>query len=212
MGLKVIYRHPRTSTPALGHKIYPYPLKDLKITRPNQIWSADISVPQKSITGDEGRSLAIGLQEQVANHHKRPGSKVQVVSVMEKVSGMNQRRRTLVNCRLRVESRQMTSKLGGYVIPGLACTIPAYGTGGVRYRGSVSLVWAPMMNCGNLRRRWQGKGTSEKCEADSTDAPSRDGVTCSSDEVTVMAMERRGHVIQSCLLVNCCISRRNQWA
>jgi len=29
--------------------------------------------------------LAIGLQERVANHHERPGSKAPVVSVMEKV-------------------------------------------------------------------------------------------------------------------------------
>jgi len=29
--------------------------------------------------------LAIGLQEQVANHHERPWSKALVVSVMEKV-------------------------------------------------------------------------------------------------------------------------------
>ena len=34
---------------------------------------------------DEGRSLAIGLQEQVANHRKRLGSKTLVVSVTEKV-------------------------------------------------------------------------------------------------------------------------------
>ncbi len=40
----------------------------------------------ESGVGDEGRSLAIGLQEQVANHRKRLGSKVQVVSVTEKVS------------------------------------------------------------------------------------------------------------------------------
>ncbi len=42
------------------------------------------------------RPLAIGLQEQVANHRKRLGSKTLVVSVMEKVSekmsGMNQGR------------------------------------------------------------------------------------------------------------------------
>jgi hypothetical protein len=53
---------------------------------------------------------------------------------------MNQRRRTPVNCRLSVESAQMTSKLRGYVTSGLVCPIPAYGTGGVRHRGSVSLV------------------------------------------------------------------------
>ena len=38
---------------------------------------------------DEGRSLAIGLQEQVANHRKRLGSKAPVVSVAEKASGKN---------------------------------------------------------------------------------------------------------------------------
>lgn len=43
MGLKAIYRHPRTSKPAAGHKIYPYLLSGLKITRPNQVWAADIT-------------------------------------------------------------------------------------------------------------------------------------------------------------------------
>jgi putative transposase len=43
MGLKAIYRRPRTSKPALGHKIYPYLLSGLKITRPNQVWAADIT-------------------------------------------------------------------------------------------------------------------------------------------------------------------------
>ena len=43
MGLKVIYRHPRTSQPAPGHKIYPYLLGGMAITRPNQVWAADIT-------------------------------------------------------------------------------------------------------------------------------------------------------------------------
>jgi len=43
MGLKAIYRRPRTSKPAAGHKIYPYLLSGLKITRPNQVWAADIT-------------------------------------------------------------------------------------------------------------------------------------------------------------------------
>ena len=48
MGLKAIYRRPRTSKPAAGHKIYPYLLGDMKITRLNQIWSADITyIPMK---------------------------------------------------------------------------------------------------------------------------------------------------------------------
>ena len=43
MGLKAIYRRPRTSKPAPGHKIYPYLLNGMKIIRPNQVWAADIT-------------------------------------------------------------------------------------------------------------------------------------------------------------------------
>jgi putative transposase len=41
MGLKAIYRRPRTSTPDISHKVYPYLLSGLKITRPNQVWATD---------------------------------------------------------------------------------------------------------------------------------------------------------------------------
>ena len=43
MGLKAIYRCPRTSKPAPGHKIYPYLLGGMRITRQNQVWAADIT-------------------------------------------------------------------------------------------------------------------------------------------------------------------------
>jgi len=43
MGLKAIYRRPRTSQPAPSHKIYPYLLSGMKIIRPNQVWAADIT-------------------------------------------------------------------------------------------------------------------------------------------------------------------------
>ena len=43
MGLTAIYRRPRTSQPAPGHKIYPYLLRRMEITRPNQVWAADIT-------------------------------------------------------------------------------------------------------------------------------------------------------------------------
>jgi putative transposase len=43
MGLKAIYRHSRTSKPAVGNKIYPYRLDGIAITRPNQVWAADIT-------------------------------------------------------------------------------------------------------------------------------------------------------------------------
>jgi putative transposase len=43
MGLEAIYPKRRTTRPAAGHKIYPYLLRDLKITRPDQVWSSDIT-------------------------------------------------------------------------------------------------------------------------------------------------------------------------
>jgi putative transposase len=43
MGLQAIYPKPRTSTPAPDHKIYPYWLRGLPITRPNQVWRSDIT-------------------------------------------------------------------------------------------------------------------------------------------------------------------------
>jgi len=43
MGLRAIYRRPRTSKPAKGHKVYPYLLGGMAITRPNQVWAADIT-------------------------------------------------------------------------------------------------------------------------------------------------------------------------
>ena len=56
-----------------------------KSERRNQCWAMDFSVPQKSGMRDEGSPLAIGLQEQVANHRKQHWSKASVVSVTEKV-------------------------------------------------------------------------------------------------------------------------------
>jgi hypothetical protein len=154
---------------------------------------------------DEGRSLVIGLQEQVTNHRKRLGSKALVVSVAEKVpEGIRcgSRRRTTVNCRSSVESYQMTSKPGVDVGPGSAWRGPVYWPCGVRHRGSASSVLALTLNCGNLRSRCKGKGASPQGEADSTDARPRDGATRSSDEVAVMAMERRGRIIESCVQAN----------
>ena len=43
MGIEAIYRPPNTSKPAPGHKIYPYLLRNLPITRPNQVWAMDIT-------------------------------------------------------------------------------------------------------------------------------------------------------------------------
>jgi len=45
MGIEAIYpkRRPRTSQPGAGHKIYPYLLRNVEITRPDQVWSSDIT-------------------------------------------------------------------------------------------------------------------------------------------------------------------------
>jgi putative transposase len=43
MGLEAIYPKPRTTRRAKDHRIYPYLLRDLAITRPDQVWSTDIT-------------------------------------------------------------------------------------------------------------------------------------------------------------------------
>ena len=43
MGIEALYRHPRTTKPEPGHKIYPYLLRNLAVTRPNQVWAMDIT-------------------------------------------------------------------------------------------------------------------------------------------------------------------------
>jgi putative transposase len=43
MGLEALYRRPRTTKPEPGHKIYPYLLRGIEITRPNQVWAMDIT-------------------------------------------------------------------------------------------------------------------------------------------------------------------------
>ena len=39
MGIEALYRRPRTTKPEPGHKIYPYLLRDMAVTRPNQVWA-----------------------------------------------------------------------------------------------------------------------------------------------------------------------------
>ena len=43
MGIEALYRKPNTSKPAPGHKIYPYLLRNLSVTRPNHVWAMDIT-------------------------------------------------------------------------------------------------------------------------------------------------------------------------
>jgi putative transposase len=41
--IEALYRKPSTSKPAPGHTIYPYLLRHLPVTRPNQVWAMDIT-------------------------------------------------------------------------------------------------------------------------------------------------------------------------
>ena len=48
MGIAALYRKPNTSKPHPEHKIYPYLLRNLEISRPNHVWAADITyIPMK---------------------------------------------------------------------------------------------------------------------------------------------------------------------
>lgn len=43
MGIEAIYQKPKTSIPNADHKIYPYLLRDMKVTHPNHVWCTDIT-------------------------------------------------------------------------------------------------------------------------------------------------------------------------
>ena len=42
MGIEALYKKPRLSNPHLEHKIYPYLLRGLEITKANHVWATDI--------------------------------------------------------------------------------------------------------------------------------------------------------------------------
>jgi putative transposase len=49
MGIETLYTKPNTSKPCPWNKRFPYLLRDLKITYPNQVWSTDITyIPMKN--------------------------------------------------------------------------------------------------------------------------------------------------------------------
>ncbi|MGB3562762.1 MAG: IS3 family transposase, partial [Thermoanaerobaculia bacterium] len=48
LGLQAVFQRPRTSQPHPEHRIHPYLLRDLKITRPNHVWCSDVTyIPLK---------------------------------------------------------------------------------------------------------------------------------------------------------------------
>lgn len=43
MGLEAVYKRPKTSQPHPAHPVFPYLLRGMEITRPNQVWCSDIT-------------------------------------------------------------------------------------------------------------------------------------------------------------------------
>ena len=43
MGIEALYRKPSLSRRHSGHQMYPYLLRNLAISQPNQVWAADIT-------------------------------------------------------------------------------------------------------------------------------------------------------------------------
>ena len=43
MGIEAVYRRPNTSKPSPQHKVYPYLLRGLEISKVNQVWASDIT-------------------------------------------------------------------------------------------------------------------------------------------------------------------------
>jgi len=74
MGIEALYRKPRTSKPGDGHKIYPYLLGKLAVTRPNQVWATDLTLypdgPRLLLSGSCRRLVhAQGTELAAVDHH-----------------------------------------------------------------------------------------------------------------------------------------------
>jgi putative transposase len=54
MGIEVLAPQPGTSQRAPGHKIYPYLLRNVSITRSNQVWGLDTTYSMPSQRGPPG--------------------------------------------------------------------------------------------------------------------------------------------------------------
>jgi len=71
MGLMPIYRRPRTSIPAKGHKIYPYLLPGVGIERPSQVCVHPVGEGLPVSGGDHGLVEPQGSGVAFVEHHGR---------------------------------------------------------------------------------------------------------------------------------------------
>lgn len=100
------------------------------------------------------------------------------------------------------KANQLTSKPGSVVDPGQVQTIPVYGLDGVRCRGCMSLSQALLWNVGTCWFNAKEREATLGSDFASTNVNQRGGAIRSSDETAVMAVERRGCVIQPRFITN----------
>ena len=105
----------------------------------------------------------------------------------------------LMTCR---KANQLTSKPDSVIDPGQLQALPVYGLKGVRCRGCMILIQALMWNVGTCWLNVKGRGAAIFSGFASTKVSQRGGATRSSEEGAVMAVERRGCVIQPCCMAN----------
>ena len=119
--------------------------------------------------------------------------------VSSKVQG-DERKRTTDEVSKAKRRRQ---NRGPFTLPGKVQKKPVYCLDGVRHAGGVNLIQALVWNVGTCRSDAKGEAqVGSTYEGESTDAGHRDGLTCSSVEVPIMGMERRGWVVWSYCLAN----------
>ena len=155
----------------------------------------------RSCMEDEGRPFEVGFREQASNHPKRHRSKAVVVSVGGKgrryrsgVGHGDERERTTDDVSKHFLA---TSKPGAGPSPGTRLGGPDDGPTGVRHGGGVTVTLASMRNVRTCRSDVKGAGQAgSPCKTLSTKAEHRGGVARSSEEGSVMELERRGGLVQ----------------
>lgn len=85
---------------------------------------------------------------------------------------------------------------------GLVRDAPVYCPDGIRHKDGVNYSEALVRNVGTYVLLLRERHKQKSCKADSTDTLHRDGLTGSSDEASVMDVERSGQLIQLIELIN----------
>lgn len=149
---------------------------------------------------DEGRPLGIDWQKLISNrcmlHQLRVGVvsdtlKVcfnRPVSVQEAIEN-----EPLMRCRNRKDDVRARFQALTWDKSG-RCS--AYCLGGIRHRGGVTRTEAFMWNLGTCRPNAKGKLKQRSCKGERTDVGHRGGPVGSSEETTVMAVERSNWLIE----------------